>query len=72
MDGYVRSDMTQMLTIAELQQFLAEQAARATPTPKANAGVSTTPSTLSTMLIRIVQTFPAASRTISRRDSIPS
>ena len=43
MDGYVRSDMTQMLTIAELQQFLAEQAARATPTPKANAGVSTTP-----------------------------
>lgn len=43
MDGYVRSDMTQMLTIAELQQFLAEQAAQATPTPKANAGVSTTP-----------------------------
>ena len=43
MDGYVRSDMAQMLTIAELQQFLADQAAQATPTPKANTGVSTTP-----------------------------
>ena len=37
-DGYVRSDMAQMLTIGELQAFLAEQAA-ATPKP----GVSTTP-----------------------------
>ena len=43
MDGYVRSDMAQMLTIAELQQFLVDQAAQATPTPRANTGVSTTP-----------------------------
>ena len=43
MDGYVRSDMCQMLTIAELQQYLAE-AASATPVPNGNNGSpSTTP-----------------------------
>ena len=39
MDGYVRSDMCQMLTIAELQKYLAE-AARATPAPN---GATVTP-----------------------------
>ena len=39
-DGYVRSDMAKMLTIAELQAYLAEQAA-ATPRPGASA--ATTP-----------------------------
>ena len=38
--GYVRNDMAQMLTIAELQAYLAEQT-QATPAP--NTGVSTTP-----------------------------
>ena len=43
MDGYVRSDMCQMLTIAELQRYLAE-AASATPVPNGNhSGPSTTP-----------------------------
>ena len=42
MDGYVRSDMCQMLTIAELQQYLAE-AAQATPVPNNNAGATVTP-----------------------------
>ena len=42
-DGYVRSDMCQMLTIAELQRYLAE-AASATPVPNGNhSGPSTTP-----------------------------
>ena len=39
-DGYVRSDMCRMLTIAELQEYLAQQA-QTTPVP--GAGVSTTP-----------------------------
>ena len=39
MDGYVRSDMCQMLTIAELQKYLAE-AAQATPAPN---GATVTP-----------------------------
>lgn len=38
-DGYVRSDMAQMLTIAELQNYLAEQAT-ATPNPSVSAGTS--------------------------------
>ena len=42
-DGYVRSDMCQMLTIAELQRYLAE-AVSATPVPNGNhSGPSTTP-----------------------------
>ena len=39
-DGYVRSDMCKMLTIAELQEYLAQQA-QTTPVP--GGGVSTTP-----------------------------
>ena len=39
-DGYVRSDMCKMLTIAELQEYLAQQA-QTTPVP--GSGVSTTP-----------------------------
>ncbi|MBQ7849083.1 MAG: SH3 domain-containing protein, partial [Clostridia bacterium] len=38
--GYVRSDMAKVLTIAELQEYLASQT-QTTPAP--NAGVSTTP-----------------------------